>query len=448
MNDTEKTKRAEEVKYPSAGTAWFLVGLLTFTYVFSFVDRYVLGLLIEPIKADLNLTDEQIGWVLGPAFAIFYATMGLPLGWLADRKPRTMIVAAGVAVWSFATAISGLATNFWHLFLARMGVGVGEATLSPSAMSMIADSFPPEKRGKPVAVYVAALSLGAALASLIGGAVLLWSKTTDAINVPLLGDLAPWQLTFLIVGLPGILLALVFVLTPEPPRQKIEKETQDLAGNGIWDALSYVLRHLGAFGGFVSLACVMTIIAYSQGFLAPTFERTWGWPAETYAFVNGMVLLIVGPATVVATGFVSDKWTNSGTPDAPLRLMIVGFLIMVPTSVISMFVPSPVLAMAILVPNTMGIGIVSAMAVTALLNITPAAIRGQIVALYYMAISLAGLFLGPTTIGYLSTNFFGEENIRFAMAALPVIYGTIPFLMLPLIFKAYKRQLLKIQGEP
>ena len=126
-----------------------MVIVLTIAYILSFVDRYILGLLIEPIKADLGLTDTQIGYLLGLAFSLFYATMGLPLGYLADRKRRTVLVAAGIAVWSLATAASGLAKNFWHMFIARMTVGAGEATLSPCAMSMISDSFPREKRGPP-----------------------------------------------------------------------------------------------------------------------------------------------------------------------------------------------------------------------------------------------------------------------------------------------------------
>lgn len=187
----QKNGEMEDINtgYPSSGTAWFLVIMLTVAYILSFIDRYILGLLIEPIKADIGLTDEQIGWVIGPAFAVFYATMGLPVGWLVDRKRRMWIVAVGVSIWSLATAASGLAKSFGHLFLTRMIVGVGEATLSPSAMSMIADSFPPEKRGKPISVYVAALSLGSGLASLIGGGVLIWAKTTEFVAVPVFGNL-------------------------------------------------------------------------------------------------------------------------------------------------------------------------------------------------------------------------------------------------------------------
>jgi len=150
----------------SATSGWITVAFLTIAYLFSFIDRWILGLLIEPIKADLGLTDTQIGLLLGPAFAIFYATMGLPLGWLADRRNRVRIVAVGIGLWSIATAASGLAKSFIHLFIARMSIGVGEATLSPCAMSIISDSFPREKRSRPIAVYTTALSLGAGLASL------------------------------------------------------------------------------------------------------------------------------------------------------------------------------------------------------------------------------------------------------------------------------------------
>ena len=194
----------------SATSGWITVAFLTIAYLFSFIDRWILGLLIEPIKADLGLTDTQIGLLLGPAFAIFYATMGLPLGWLADRRNRVRIVAVGIGLWSLATAASGLAKSFIHLFIARMSIGIGEATLSPCAMSIISDSFPREKRSRPIAVYTTALSLGAGLASLLGAAVLTWAKTGGDITFPLLGALAPWQATFIVVGLPGLLLALVF----------------------------------------------------------------------------------------------------------------------------------------------------------------------------------------------------------------------------------------------
>ncbi|MDH5275573.1 MAG: MFS transporter, partial [Gammaproteobacteria bacterium] len=247
--------------------AWYTVILLTLAYILSFVDRYMLGLLVEPIRAELALSDTEIGLLLGPAFAIFYTTMGLPLGWLADRARRTWIVTAGIVLWSAATAACGLARNFAQLFLARVGVGVGEASLSPCALSMIADSFPAERRGKPVAFYGAALSVGGGLASLAGASVLAWSGTRPEFALPVVGVLAPWQFAFLVVALAGIPLALLMATLREPGRQT----TPGLAGRepaGLRIAFAHVRGRWRAYGGFTAMVCVMTIVAYSQGWLA------------------------------------------------------------------------------------------------------------------------------------------------------------------------------------
>lgn len=438
---------AKPEPWPAPARAWFLVTLLTIAYIFSFVDRYIIGLLIEPIKADLDLSDEQIGWLIGAAFAVFYATMGIPLGWLVDRKRRTWIVAAGIAVWSLATAASGLASRFWHLFLARMAVGAGEATLSPAAFSMIADSFPPERRGKPIAFYSMALTIGGGIASLIGGAVIAWAKLRDSVTLPMLGEVAPWQATFMAVGLPGLLLAGVFLFLREPQRRLAVANDATLEGNSLRDALAYVGRNWATYLGFVAPVCVMTILAYSQGGFHPsTFYRVWGWEVEFYAFVNGMATLAIGPLTVFASGMLSDRWSQAGVHDAPWRLLRIGFIVMLASGIVPYFMPTGALAYALLVANTIGIGMISAVGITALLLITPAPIRGQMVALYYMAISLAGLLLGPSTVGTLSTRVFGEENIHFAMASLPVIYGIVPLLLLPRISRLYRAQMARLHS--
>lgn len=450
MSETAILKKAASAPYPSSWKAWLMVALLMIAYVFSFVDRYIIGYLIEPIKADLGITDEQFGLITGLAFAVFYATMGIPLGWLIDRARRTWILSAGVAVWSLATAASGLATNFWHLFTARMGIGAGEATLGPAAFSIIGDSFPPEKRGKPIAVYSMALVVGASAASFIAGIALSLTKNATSFDLPFLGAVAPWQMTFFAVGLPGLLLSVVFFLVREPPRREIAASAVGLEGNDFSDTFKFLRRNWGAYLGFVSLICVMTIIANGQSnFLPAAFERSYGWPGEKYAFVNGTVFLIIGPLTYLTTGFLSDRWSQKGLYDAPFRLLLVGFLIMVPTGVIALLMPNGTLAYSVLALNTVGIGIVSAVGVTALLLITPGQIRGQVVAIYYMAISMSGLLLGPTTVGALSTRVFGEDNLRFAIAALPFIYGLIPLLLIPIIRRLYLAQMQRmgITGE-
>lgn len=431
----------EEISWPRPAAAWSMVALLTLAYLFSYVDRAIIGLLIQPIKADLKLTDEDIGWLLGPAFAIFYATMGLPFGWMVDRKRRTWIIAAGVTLWSAATMACGLAGSFFQLFIARMTVGVGEAVLSPAAFSIISDSFPAERRGKPIAAYSMAITLGTGLASLIGAAVLTWAKGRPDLALPVVGSIAPWQATFLAVGLPGLLVAAAFVFRRDPPRQAIVSVDHALRGNGMSDTLRYVGQRWATYLPFVSLMCVVTIVAYSQGFMAATFERTWGWPPELYAARNGVATLLIGPATYITAGFLSDRWTSRGVTDAPLRILSAAICLLVPSAALPTLMPSAWAAFALLCVNTVAIGAASAVGVTALLSITPAAIRGQIIALYYMAISLTGLLLGPTTVGILSTRVFGEDNIRYAMATLPILYGVLPLLILPLTWRNYRLQM-------
>ena len=426
--------------YPSARSGWMLTILLTIAYIFSYIDRSILGLLVDPIKADLKLTDADIGYVSGIAFAIFYATMGLPLGWFADRTKRTRLVAGGIALWSLATAACGLAGTFWHLFLARMSVGVGEATLGPAAMSLIGDSFPPEKRGKPVALYSAALGLGAGIAGLASAAIVAWTKGSTVIALPLLGDVKPWQMTFIIVGLPGLLIALAFMFLHEPPRQSI-----GTASNSVGAALGEVGRNAGAYAGVTVMVCVMTITAYAQGYFAPSaFTRAYGWPTEKFALYNGLASLVLGPATMAFTGWLNDRMASRGITDAPFRLAMIAFIFMVPMATLAFFLGNAWATFTLHALTTIPIAMVTAAGLMALLAIAPAAVRGQVVALYYVAISLSGLLLGPTTVGKLSTSVFGEEKLGWAIGSTTALYGIIPLLMLPVMWRAYHRKLLSI----
>ena len=441
MSDTNlQAAAAEPVKpYPSAAAGWFLVVMLTAGYIFSFVDRYILGLLIEPIKAEFDLSDRSIGWLLS-AFTLVYGFVGIFMGWLVDRGKRLWIVSIGVALWSVATVATGMAKNFVQLFTARMGVGIGEATLSPATFSMIGDSFPTEKRGKPIAFYSAALPIGAGLASLLSGAVIAWTASSGNQSLPFFGELSPWRYTMIIVGLPGLLLALFFLFMKEPVRRPAAASSDVIGGSDFLDALKYLWDNKALYIGFVLVICAMTAIAYSQAFLAPTFERTWGWSPQKYAYVNGIALLLIGPLNMMIVGSISDWWTKKGVKDASLRILYIGFFIMIPSGVIPLFMPTAELAFLVLCINTIGIGMVSAIGITSLLIITPAQIRGQVVALYYLAISWFGS-LGPIVAGELSSGVFGEDNLRYAVAAIPVIFAIAPLLMMPLTKRLYREQM-------
>jgi MFS family permease len=425
---------------PRPAYAWYTVILLTTVYVFSFIDRFILSLLVEPIKNDMNLTDTQIGLLLGPAFAIFYTTMGIPLGWLADHARRTWIIGIGITLWSLATAASGLAKGFAQLFTARIAVGVGEATLSPCALSIIADSFPPEQRGKPIAFYNSAVSLGAGIAFLVGASVIVWSRTVTEVSVPGFGEVAPWQYAFILVGLAGLPVAILMFTLREPARQK-QSDEPAVGTASPKAAFKYVRSNWQAYG-FVLVACIMTTVTYSQNWLPAMYQRTWGWPPERYAFYYGIALVIIGPLTVNLSGWFSDKLYAKGKHDAPVLVIIWGGLLLIPTGFLSPLMPTGELAFAVLLFNLVGLAMVSALAPVALLNITPSEIRGQIIAIYYLIISITGLVLGPMTVGLLNDLVVGEQNARYSVALVPVIFGLPVIALMRWALRSYRSKIL------
>lgn len=430
--------------YPPRSYAWYMVIMLMIAYILSFVDRYVLGLMVEPIKADLGLTDTQMGWLLGLSFAIFYTTMGIPLGYLADRKRRTWLISIGITVWSIAAFASGLARNFWHLFFARMSIGAGEATLSPCAISIISDSFPQEERGKPIAVYSAALGIGAGVASLVGAGVLSWAKSVPEITVPILGVVAPWQVTFFIVGAPGLLMGILFLFMREPVRHT---EGMGQEGEGFSDSISYIWKRRATYLSYVSPMCVTTIIGYSWGWFAAMFERTWGWAPETFAVAFGLMTLILAPISVLFAGWLNDRWFAAGREDAAMRIMIIAASIEIPMAILTPLMPTPRFALAALSVAIIGNAMTTAAAPAGLVHITPSKYRGLIIALYYMVISLTGLVLGPGCVGWLSDNVFGNDHLNYAVAATSAIFGIPVLLLLPYGLHRFRGELVRRRAQ-
>lgn len=427
---------SDSLQYPKPQYAWTLLAFLTLAYISSFLDRYILGLLIDPIKADTGASDTQMG-LLSSAFTWVYALVALPLGFLVDRKSRTKLVAIGIFLWSAATLWTGLAKSFFQLFLARMSVGIGEAVLSPAAFSMIGDSFPKERRGLPIAVYSMALVIGASIANLLSGGILKWAATVSEVSLPFVGEIATWQFIFIIVGLPGFLIGLVFLILREPPR--IESSPRE--GASFTDAFTWIGARLWTFLSFVSIFMCMVAVAYGQFFNAPMFSRTWGWETSNYAIINGLSILAISPLTYIIAGKLSDKRVAAGQKDAPIRLAILGLFIMIPSAAIAPLLPAGWMAFGMLCITTVGIGLVSATGVNALLAIVPGDIRGVIVAVYYFFISFIGGALSPPFIGWVNDAFFAGEGLRYAMAIFPIVFGLIPILLSPLTLKLYRREL-------
>ncbi|MBM3290992.1 MAG: MFS transporter, partial [Candidatus Hydrogenedentes bacterium] len=212
-----------EEPYPSPAYAWYVVGVLMLVYVLSFVDRQILSLIVDPVKKDLGVSDTMMGLLMGFSFALFYSILGVPFGWLADQRSRRSIIAVGVAVWSAMTAACVAAKAFWHLFMLRVGVGVGEAALSPAAYSLITDYFPRNRLATAISVYGMGIYIGSGMAFLLGGVVVRFTATSGDLVWPIIGEVRPWQLVFFVVGLPGLLVAALVYTIREPLRRGMKR---------------------------------------------------------------------------------------------------------------------------------------------------------------------------------------------------------------------------------
>ena len=235
-----------ESPYPRSSVAWFAVAALMLAYTFSFIDRLILSLLVEPIKDDLQISDVQVSLLQGLSFALFYTIAGIPIGRLVDSHKRTNIISIGIVFWSLMTAITSLAQKYWQLFAVRAGVGVGEATLLPAAYSMISDLFSDDRRGLALGIFSSGSSIGAGLALIVGGFAIGAINEAGAKTLPLLGTLEPWRLTFIYVGLPGILVAILIKFVPEPQRHLESGAAAARTSVPIHEVLAHYRRHATA----------------------------------------------------------------------------------------------------------------------------------------------------------------------------------------------------------
>src|SRR4051794_33006831 len=271
----------EDDSYPPLAYAWYVVGVLTVAYVVSFVDRQILNLLVEPIERDLGIGDTQMSLLMGFSFAVFYTLFGIPLGRLADSRSRRVIIAVGIASWSVLTAGCGLARKFWQLALLRMGVGVGEASLSPAAYSLIADYFRPERRATAMGVYSMGIYVGSGLAFILGGLVVRFASGREQFDLPLVGPTRAWQLIFFVIGLPGLLVSLLVLATVREPARRGARAARGVGAGGsvpLAEVWAYLSANRATFAYLnVGVAC-LTVSSYGMSGWVPTlFARKYGW---------------------------------------------------------------------------------------------------------------------------------------------------------------------------
>jgi len=424
--------------WPKPAVAWFGVGILVLAFIFSIADRIIIALLVEPIKTDLNLSDSDMGLMMGPAFAIFYALMGLPIGRAVDKHSRKYIVATGIFLWSVMTALCGLSRTFWQLFLARVGVGVGEATLSPAAYSMIADSFPKEKLGKALGVYQSGAFFGVGFALIFGGLAIQFAATADDISLPLIGVIAPWQMAFIAIGLPGVLVAGLMLLVKEPVRQGIASAAEDdiSLGQAVRFAFSRWRVFIAHYTGFALLALPMTTLAT---WVPSYLIRVVGLSPPETGLKLGLVVLIFSPIGVISGGALADAIFKKGYNDAALRVAVGAAAFMVPVSWLATSVSTPTLALALACPFAFGASISMGLAPTALQLVTPNRLRGQIGAAWMLFLNLITAALGPWAVGVINDRWFGDPlAVGQSIAAVNVIAVSLGGLILLMTWKPFR----------
>ncbi len=406
-------------------------------YIFSFIDRTILTLLVGPIRADLGISDTQISLLHGFAFAIFYTLLGIPIATLADRKNRRNIIAVGIAFWSIATAACGLSKGFWSLFAARVGVGVGEAALSPAAYSMIADSFPEERLGRALGIYSVGAFIGAGLAFIIGGMVVGVVTTAESITLPWVGTVQPWQTVFFIVGLPGVLVALWVMTLREPARRRTTQLVQQQAGLAL--LLTYMRCHWRAFTahlvGFSLLGLLFNAtIAWMPTYLIRTFEL----PASQAGLWLGSVLLVFSTAGILTGSYLTDWLRRRGRSDATMLVGLLSAVCLLPFAMTATTVGSLVSCLLLFVPLIFFSTFAWGAAAAAIQIITPNRMRATASAIYLFFLNLLGIGFGPTLVAMTTDYVFGNDaavgqsiavvaGITAPLAALFLWWGMKPF---------------------
>jgi MFS family permease len=423
------------------GYAWWVVIALTGVYTLSFVDRTILSLLVPSIKRDLGVSDTQIGLLQGLAFSLFYTLMGLPIGRIADRSNRRNLIVAGILVWSFFTTMSSVAKSFVLLFLTRIGVGVGEASLSPAGYSMLSDYFPKQKLGAAISVFYMGVFIGSALAQLVGGTTIDMLARTPFITVPILGTMASWRLTFVIVGLPGVLFAALAWTIREPVRRNLLASADGRPKQlSFGEAVAQIRMRWQSVAG-ISLAMVCQgMITYGLLAWIPTFfQRVHHWSPGQSGRALAAILLTFGCAGMYVGGRLSDHWQKRGVPEGPLKVAVIsaiGTLLLMPVATL---VSNPAWTLALLAPALFFDALAMGTSTAALQHIFPNQVRGQVSALYLFLLNLGGGSLGPLLPGVFNDYLFHNPNMVGYSLAITVAIGAVGMLVaITSTFGAYR----------
>lgn len=423
----------------SPARSWWAIFIFMIALMFNYLDRQLMTLLITPIKADFGLSDTQIGLMTGFAFTVFYVLAGIPMARFIDRGPRKWIVASAIAFWSLMTIACGLARSFWQILLARMLVGVGESCNAPGTYSMTSDIFPRDKLAKPISVIGIGQTAGSGMALLVGGLLIGWLTTIGPQTFPVVGTLKPWQMTVVLVGLPGVFWALLLLATvPEPPRRASAGD----ATPGFGETVGYLWRRKDAFGPMFLANGIKAMLSLGLTVWAPVFfERKFGYAPGEPGPILGIMALILSPIGLLLGGWWAERMTASGRKDANMRVVFLVTIPLIPAAILLPLVGQVEFAFALVGASLFLGSFGSGPANAAIQAVTPGRMRGTTTAIYIAIYNVIGYGLGPLGVGWLNDHVYGAQGIASSMVTLAVIAGPLGLLFAWLSLKPYAREI-------
>ena len=405
------------------------LAILTAAYVLCYVDRTIVTLMVGPTRTDLGLNDTQFSLLGGLAFTLLYCTLGITFGWWADRGDRSRIVAIGIAVWSTMTMLCGLARSFGMLFFARVGVGVGEATLSPAAYSLIAEIYPRNQVGRALSIYVTAVYLGIGITFAFGGWLVETLTALPPFDLGRFGLLAGWQQVFLLVGLPGLIIApFAYFLLPESRRTGRILSPPQSPPIRPWleQHKSFLYLH---FFGFSMLTLVFNgYLSWEAEFLL----REFGMRKTDGGLAIGLIILVFGPIGMLAGGHTADHMRKSGDMSGTMASAAWASILLMPFAVFAPLMPSALLSLAAFAPIIFLAAFAFGNAIAGLQMATPSPLRARVSVIYLLVVNIVGIGFAGTMVAALSDYFLGGGGARLgdAMSIVGAIAGTLAILLL------------------
>lgn len=428
---------------PKSSTAWYAVFILTLANISSFIDRQILSLLVKPIKRDLHLSDTEMSLLMGLSFAIFYTLFGVLIGRMADRYNRRNIIITGITVWSLMTSFCGGIRTYGQFFLARMGVGVGEATLSPSAYSIIADYFPKNRLATALSVFSLGVFLGSGLAMLIGSGIVAKLPTGGFVNVPVLGAIFPWQLIFLYIGLPGLVVAGLLLTIREPARTNTLQRQGEAVQLSLRDSLTLIFRHRTAYFLICFATAFGALVNYGCNAWIPTFvARTYGWEVPRAGAFYGMVLVASSISGALFGGWYADQLVKRGVPDGRLRVGLLGGIGCLLAAVLPLLPKAEWALLGVFIPS-FSLAAPFGAATAAIQEIMPNQVRALASSIFLFILNLIGIGLGPTSVALFTDYIFRDEGaIRYSLVLLFAVGGVFTLLLTYLALNPYRQAIL------